>query len=114
MSRKRYQIYNKLRELWLQNNNIEICLTHIEGKSVNTEKVFRTLKNKIYNFMASILRNSCIIKLYDEDNEWNKAYHRTMKMKPIDVRPRLYIDFSVESNNKDPKSEVVCQLEMLW
>ena len=36
-----------------------------------------------------------------------------MKMKPIDVRRRLYIDFSVESNNKDPKCEVVCQVEML-
>ena len=36
-----------------------------------------------------------------------------MKMKPIDIRPRLYIDFSVESNNKDPKCEVVCQVEML-
>lgn len=100
--------------MWLQNNNIEIRLTHIEGKSVDTENFFRTLKNKIYNFMASILRNSSIIKLYDKDNEWNKAYHRTMKMKPIDVRARLYTDFSVESNNKDPKSEVVCQLEMLW
>ena len=64
--------------------------------------------------MASILRNSSIIKLYDKDNEWNKAYLRTMKMKPIDVRRRLYIDFSVESNNKDPKCEVVCQVEMLW
>ena len=36
-----------------------------------------------------------------------------MKMKPIDVRARLYTDFSVESNNKDPKCEVVCQVEML-
>lgn len=39
-----------------------------------------------------------------------------MKMKPIDVRARLYIDFSVESNNKDcynPICEVVCQVEML-
>ena len=67
--------------------------------------------------MASILRNSAIVKLYDKDNEWNKAYRRTMKMKPIDVRARLYIDFSVESNNKDcynPICEVVCQVEMLW
>ena len=38
-----------------------------------------------------------------------------MKMKPIDVRARLYIDFSIESNNKDPKCvlKVVCQIEML-
>ena len=33
---------------WLQDNNIEMCSTHSEGKSVVAERFIRTLKNKIY------------------------------------------------------------------
>ena len=39
---------------WLQDNGIEMCSTHNEGKFVLAERFIRTLKNKIYKCMTSI------------------------------------------------------------
>ena len=33
-------------------------------------------------------------------------YHRTIKMKPIDVKPGSYAEYNVDSNEKDPKFQV--------
>ena len=59
--------------------------THNEGKSVIAERFIRTLKNKIYKYLTSISKNVYIDKLDDMVNKYNNAYHRTIKMKPIDV-----------------------------
>ena len=45
-------------------------------------------------------------KLNDILNEYNNTYHRTIKMKPVDVKDNTYIDFSKEVNNEDPKLKV--------
>ena len=37
---------------------------------------------------------------------YNNANHRTIKMKPIDVKDNTYIDFCKEVNYKDPKFKV--------
>ena len=76
--------------------------THKERKSV----VARTLKSKIYKYMTSISKNVYIDKLDDIVNEYNNAYHRTIKMKPIDVKGNTYINFGKEVNDKDPKFKV--------
>ena len=47
-----------------------------------------------------------IDKLDDIVNECNNTYHRTIKMKPVDVKDNIYIDFKKEVNDKDPKFEV--------
>ena len=39
-------------------------------------------------------------------NEYNNAYHRTTKMKPIDFKNNTYISFGKEINDKDPKFKV--------
>ena len=39
-------------------------------------------------------------------NEYNNTYHRTIKMKPVDVKDNTYIDFEKEVNEKDPKFKV--------
>ena len=44
-----------------------------------------------------------IEKLDNIVNEYNNTYHRTTKMKPVDFKDNMYIDFSKENNNKDPK-----------
>ena len=38
--------------------------------------------------------------------ECNNTYHRTIKMKPIDVKDNTYINFKKEINGKDPKFKV--------
>ena len=47
-----------------------------------------------------------IDKLDDIVGEYNNTYHRTIKMKPIDVKDNTYIDFKKEVNDKDPKFKV--------
>ena len=80
--------------------------THNEGKSVITERFIRTLKNKIYKYMTSISNNVYIDKLDDTVRKYNNTYHRSIKMKPVDVKDNTYIDFKKEVNNKDPKFKV--------
>ena len=44
-----------------------------------------------------------IDKLDDLVNKYNNIYHKIIKMKPADVKPRKYIDSSKEINYQDPK-----------
>ena len=57
--------------------------------------------------MTSVSKNVCIDKLDDIVDAYNNTYHRTIKMKPIDVKDNTYIDFKKEVNDKDPKFKVV-------
>ena len=45
-------------------------------------------------------------KLEDIVNEYNNTYHRTIKMKPIDVKDNTYINIYEKVNDKDPKFKV--------
>ena len=80
--------------------------THNEGKSVVAERFIRRLKSKIYKYMTSISKKLYIGKLDDIVDEYNNAYHTTIKMKPIDVKDNTYINADKEINNKDPKFKV--------
>ena len=80
--------------------------THYEGKSVVTERLMRTIKNKIYKHMTSTSKNVYIDKLDDILHKYNNKNHRTVKMKPIDVKDNTYLDFSKDVNDNDPKFEV--------
>ena len=91
---------------WLKDNDIEMYPIHNEGKSVVAERFIRTLKNKINKYMTPVSKNVYIDKLDDIVNEYNNTYHRTTKMKPVDVKDNTYIDFEKEVNNKDPKFKV--------
>ena len=79
---------------------------HNEGKSLVVERFIRTLKAKIYKYMTSVSKNVYINKLDDTVNKYNNTYHRTIKMKPVDVEDNTYIDFEKEVNDKDPKFKV--------
>ena len=100
------EFYNNSFKKWLKDNNIEMYSIHNEGKPVIAERFIRTLKNEIYKYMIAISKNVYISKLYDIVNEWNNSYHRTIKMKPADVKDSTYIDFEKEVNDKDPKFKV--------
>ena len=56
--------------------------------------------------MTSISKNVYINKLDDIMNEYNNAYHRTIKIKPIDVKDNTYINIGKEVNDNDPKFKV--------
>ena len=46
------EFYNNSFKKWLKDNDIEMYLIHNEGKSVDAERFIRTLKTKIYKYMA--------------------------------------------------------------
>ena len=70
---------------WLEKNDIGMYSTRNEGKSVVAERFIRTLKTKIYKYMTAVSKNVDIDKLSDIVNEYNNTYHRTTKMKSVDV-----------------------------
>ena len=70
------------------------------------KRFIRTFKSKIYKCMTSISKNVYIAKLDDIVSEYNNTYHRTIKMKPIDVKDNTYINIDKEFNDKDPKFKV--------
>ena len=100
------EFYNSHFKKWLKDNNIKIYSTHNDRKSVVAERFIRTLKNKNYKYMTSISKNVYIDKLDDIVDEYSNTYHRTIKMKPIDVKDNTYIDFGKEVNDNDPKFKV--------
>ena len=100
------EFYNNSFKKCLKDNDIEMYSVHSEGKSVIAERFIRTLKNKIYKYMTAISKNVYIDKLDDVVYEHNNTYHRTIKMKPIDIKDNTYINFEKEVNDKDPKFKV--------
>ena len=89
--------------IWLI--EIEMYLTHNEGKPVLAERFIRTLKNKTYKHMTSVSKNAYIDKL-DTVKDYNYTYHRTIKLKTVEVKNNTYIDSIKEVNDKDPKFKV--------
>ena len=74
--------------------------THNEGKFVVADKCIRNLKNNICKYMTSISKNVYIDKLDDIVNKCNNTYHRTIKMKLVDVKSNTYTYSSKEISNK--------------
>ena len=56
--------------------------------------------------MTSISNNVYIDKSDDIVNKYNNTYDSTIKMKPVDVKPNTYIDYSKEMNDEDPKFKI--------
>ena len=75
---------------------------HNKGKSVVVKRFIRTLKNKIYKHMAAVSKNAYFHVVDDIVNEYNNTYHRTIKIKPVDVKDNTCIEYNVNSNEKDP------------
>ena len=56
--------------------------------------------------MTSISKNAYIDKLDAIVKEYNNTYHKSIKMKPVDVKDNTYIDFKKQSNDKNRKFKV--------
>ena len=67
--------------------------TNNERKSVVAERFIRTLKNKIHKYTISISKNVYIDELGGIVDDYNNTYHRSIKMKPVDIKDNTYIDF---------------------
>ena len=90
---------------FFQNNYTEVYSMHNEEKPVVAERFIRTLKNKIYKYMASVSKTLYTDKLDDIVNKYNNTYS-TVKMKAVDVKSNTYNNSSKEINDKDPKFKI--------
>ena len=90
----------------MKDNDNEMYSIHNEGTSVVPERFITTLKNKIYKDMTLVSKNVYIYKLDDIVSKYKNTYHRTIKMKPVDVQNNAYIDFKKEVNDKGSKFKV--------
>ena len=100
------EFYNNHFKKWLKDNDIDMYSTHNEGKPVVTERFIRNLKNKIFKHMTAISKNVYFDVLDDIVDEYNNTYHKTIKMKPIDVKSDSFFEYNEESNEKDPKFKI--------
>ena len=100
------ELYNNSFKKWLQKHDIAMYSTYNKGSPVVCERFIRTLKNKVYKYTTSISKNVYIDKLDDIVKEYNYTYHRTVKMKYIDLKNNTYINIGKEVNDKDPKFKV--------
>ena len=79
---------------------------HNEAKPAVVERFIRILKSEVYKYMASVSKNVYIVKFDVIVNKYNKKYHSTIKMKPVNVESNTYIVFNEENNKEEPKFEV--------
>ena len=98
--------YNRSMKSWLEKNCIEIYSARNEGKSVIAERLIRTFKTKIYKYINSVSKNIYIDKLDDIVHTYYNTCHKTIKMKPVDVKSNTYTDSSKEINNKYTKFKI--------
>ena len=80
--------------------------THNEGKFVVAERFIRILKIKIYKHMTAMSKNVYFNVSNNIVDKYNNTYHKTIKMKPIDVKSDFFAEYNKESNEKDPKFKV--------
>ena len=100
------EFYNNSFIKWLKDKDIEVFSIHNEVKTVVAEGFIRTLKTKIYKYLTSMSKNVYIDKLDDIVGEYHNTYHRTIKMKPVDVKDNTHIDFEKEFNDKNRKFKI--------
>ena len=56
--------------------------------------------------MTAISKNVYFDMLDDIANKYNNIVHRTIKLKPIDVKDNTYAEYNQDFNKKDPKLKV--------
>ena len=101
------EFYNKIFKRFLKINNIEMYSTYNEGKYVVAERFIRTLKNKNFKHMIAISKNVCFDVLNDIVDKHNNTFHKTIKMKPIEVTDYYYAKQNEDpSDKKNPKFKV--------
>jgi hypothetical protein len=92
----------------LNTNKIAHFVSNSDMKAAVVERFNRTLKTKLWTYFTAQQTNKYIDKLQDFVMSYNNSYHRSIGMKPADVRPkdqdkiwlRLYGAHGAERNAK--------------
>ena len=100
------EFYNDKFKSFLKENDIKMYSTFNEEKSVVAERFTKTFKNKIYKHMTTIGKNVYFNDLDDIVKKYSNTVHSSIKMKPKDVTDDSFVEYSEETNKKDPKFKV--------
>ena len=79
------ELYNKLMQEWLDNNDILMYSTNNEGKLVIAERFIKTLKAKIYKKMTANDSKFYLSYLNKLVGLYNNTYHRSINKKPFNA-----------------------------
>ena len=78
---------HKIKE-WFDKMGIKFYLVQNESKASIAERVIRTLRKKFRRHMSHKQTAKYLDMLQDMAKSYNNTYHRTIKMKPIDVNKK--------------------------
>ena len=109
---KKSEFYNISMKSWLESNNIEIHSRNNKEKFAVAQRFIKTLNNKSYKYVNSILKNLYIGKIDNAVDKYNNICHSTIKMESTDVKVSMCIDLEVENNDKD-RNEITIRILMI-
>ena len=97
--------YNRTMKSEIEEIEIEMYLTHDEGKSFVAGRFIKTSKNEIHKYMTSISKNMYIDKL-NIVNKYNNIYHTTIKKNPSALNQAYILTLNKENNKEGSNFKV--------
>ena len=97
--------YNRTMKSEIEESEIEMYLTHDEGKSFVAGRFIKTSKNEIHKYMTSISKNMYIDKL-NIVNKYNNIYHTTIKRNPSALNQAYRLTLNKENNKEGSNFKV--------
>ena len=97
--------YNRTMKSEIEESEIEMYLTHDEGKSFVAGRFIKTSKNEIHKYMTSISKNMYIDKL-NIVNKYNNIYHTTIKKNPSALNQAYILTLNKENNKEGSNFKV--------
>ena len=83
---------------FLQENDIQLFTTESDKKAIIVERLNRTMKGRMYTYFTANNTYRYIDVLQSLVDGYNNTYHRSIKMKPIDVRPEPKFTTQIRQN----------------
>ena len=109
---QRSEFYHKSFKKCLNDDHIKMYSTFIEGISAVAKIFIRMPKHRICKDMTAVFKNVYIDVLDGIVDKYNNTYYQTIKMKPADVKPGFYAEYSVDSNAKNVEFKIGDQVRI--
>ena len=95
-----------LLKIWLNDNDIKSIQHVIKENLLSLKDLLELWKTRFLSIWLLCQKNVYFDVLDDIDDEYNNIYHRTIKMKPIDVKSDSYAECNVNSREKDARFKI--------
>ena len=76
---------NKIVDAYLRSQGVEHFVTNNEVKANYAERLIKTIKGRIFKYFTKKQTYHYVTHLQDFADSYNHTYHRSIKMKPVDV-----------------------------